>query len=182
MVEQSGERLTLDDLRQVFGFDLPDLSANRAGRVSAAQVQRLRREINRRMWLVVGIVVPMELIVLAAVLYALRGEASGLALMVVSVSVLSLILSLVIFMISTRPMRMAAAQPQVVMVRGAAQAQVQSTQGYRSSSVFYYLLVDQQRVAITGRQYLRMKDAPGAYTVYYEPRTLKLLSIEPLDG
>jgi len=80
---------TLGSLTEILNFSAEDLDANRAGRLSEAQTQRLTRNWRRTLWIVIGLVILLGLAATTILFVAQRNGSSVLSIIGVLVTVIN---------------------------------------------------------------------------------------------
>ena len=164
---------TLGSLPEILNFSDEDLAANRAGRMSEAQKQRLTRGWRRTLWIVIGLVIVLGLVATTLLFAAQRGGSSVLSVVGILVTVINAaIVGL-------------GAQSYIRTSNDLKGGQVTTISGVASHTIrvsgrvaTYILKVDDQNVVVSRLVFFAIEDGK-AYRLYRAPSSKTLLAAEP---
>ncbi len=159
-------------LREALSFTDADLAANRDGRLTDAQIARLRRSWRRTLWITVAIVVIGGL---AATTFLFLGQRSDSAILT--------LLGIIITVINAATVGLGA-QSYLRLSRDVSAARVTAISGVVSHTIrvsgrvaTYVLKLDQQEIVVSKPVFFAVEDRK-AYRLYRAPNTKTLLSGE----
>ena len=159
-------------LNEALGFSDADLAANRAGRLTEAQIARLRRNWRRTLWITVGIVVIGGL---AATTFLFLGQRNNSAILT--------LLGIIITVINATTVGLGA-QSYLRLSRDVTSAEISAISGVVSHTIrvsgrvaTYVLKVADQELVVPKPVFFAVEDGK-AYHLYRAPNTKTLLSGE----
>ena len=160
-------------LAEALGFTDADLAANRDGRLTDAQIARLRRNWRRTLWITIGIVVIGGL---AATIFLFIGQRNDSAILT--------LLGIIITVINAATVGLGA-QSYLRLSRDVNAARVSAISGVVSHTIrvsgrvaTYVLKLDEQEIVVPKPVFFAVEDGK-AYRLYRAPNTKTLLSGEP---
>lgn len=167
-------QLESGDDEEVEGIDVPylesDLAYNRAGALSPAQKERLRREWRHFRAIAAG----FGLVIAAVgILLALAGERGAW----ICTGVFAVVIGLALFQFD-RIVQAIQRQGAVTLITGSVQRELD----YDDGAEIYALIVDESRLRLDNRADYEQFEDGGRYRVYYLPRTRYVVSGEPDSG
>lgn len=159
-------------LAEALNFSPDDLAANRAGRLSDAQVERLKRGWRRTLWIVVGLVLLFVLVATMLLFLAQRQESFILTAIGIIVTVVNAVivgLGTQSFLRTSSDLR----RGEVAVISGVVGHTIRVT----GRVLTYVLKVDGQELIVSKVVFYAVDDAK-AYRFYRAPASRTLLSAE----
>jgi hypothetical protein len=160
-------------LAEALNFTPDDLAANRAGRLSAAQAERLNRSWRRTLWIVIGLVVLFGLVATTLLFLAQRQESpvlTAVGIVVTVVNAATVGLGAQSYLRTSGDLR----RGEVAVVSGAVSHTIRVT----GRVLTYVLKVEGQELIVSKAVFYAVDDAK-AYRFYRAPSSRALLSAEP---
>ena len=160
-------------LEAALGFSVDDLAANRAGRLSESQKQRLTRGWRRTLWIVIGVVVLFGLIATTLLFLAQRhGSAilTGIGIIITIINATIVGLGAQSYLRTSGDVR----GGQVATISGVVGHTIRVT----GRVLTYILKVDGQEIMVSKPVFYAVEDGK-AYRFYRAPASKTLLSAEP---
>lgn len=166
----------MKQLMDTFDFDADDLLANRAGRLTERQLERLaaqRARAQRGWWLVYLLLLLLAFAVVAPALAVAGALMSGLGIVAALVGLALLVGGA--NLLHLRWLARDTREGRVLAVMGRALTEIES------GSTRPYLRLHKQRFPISMSQSKAIRDGE-VYTAYFAPRSGTLLALEPYDA
>lgn len=181
MTGQQAGLLTCEQLMVLFQVGPDDLAANRAGRMGERQRHLLMRKARLLRAIMLLVVLPFIVLMGVVSVWAFVDGPPVFGVVMLGLMGLTGWLTLRAYNAQMRPIRAGIDAGVVEQISGACTAHTRTTGSGRVWITVYWLDVDGRRILITKQQYIRLKSAPGAYTVYYDPATNETVAMEPLS-